>query len=237
MAGRAFQKVREDILAEMLQHDCLLVLARGLGTFELCYQFLSLYSRKECLVFVINMPKNIQQRLELELRHSGCQVPLRCITTDYSAEERAEEYVAGGCVGITSRLLAVDLLTGRVPASTASGMVVWDAHRISETSGEAFILRLFRQQNRTGFIKALSDAPEAFGGGFFRVEKVGSRRYVFIRINNTILFLTMTRIYVSCFKATIRIYVSCFKTSEAVPFRLVSCGESCSKDISLPREP
>ena len=166
------QDVRQEMLADMVQYDCLVVLAGGLGMFELCSQFLSLFSRKETLVFIINMPKPIQHRLELELRQDGCEVAPRCITTEYTPEERSEEYAAGGCIAITSRILAVDLLTHRTPTSSITGFLVWDAHRVSETSSEAFILRLFRQENKTGFIKGLSDSPESFGGGFFKVEKV-----------------------------------------------------------------
>jgi DNA excision repair protein ERCC-4 len=166
------QAVRQEMLADMVQYDCLVVLAGGLGMFELCSQFLSLFSRKDTLVFIINMPKHIQQRLELELRQDGCEVAPRCITTEYTPEERSEEYAVGGCIAITSRILAVDLLTHRTPTSSITGFLVWDAHRVTETSSEAFILRLFRQENKTGFIKGLSDSPDSFGGGFFKVEKV-----------------------------------------------------------------
>ena len=162
------------MLCDIVQHDCLTILARGMGLFDLSSQFLSLYSRKETLVFIINMPKQTQNRLELELRQDGCEVAPRSITTEYTPEERSEEYAAGGCIAITSRILAVDLLTRRAPVSSISGFLVWDAHRVSDISSEAFILRLFRQDNKTGFIKGFSDSPEAFGGGFFKVEKVGA---------------------------------------------------------------
>jgi DNA excision repair protein ERCC-4 len=166
------QAVRQEMLADMVQHDCLVILAKGMGMFDLCYQFLSLYSRKDALVFIINMPKHIQSRLELELRQDGCEVSPRSITTEFAPEERSEEYAAGGCVAITSRILAVDLLTRRAPIPSMSGILVWDAHKVSEISSEAFILRLFRQENKHGFIKGISDSPDSFGGGFFKVEKV-----------------------------------------------------------------
>ena len=145
--------------------------------FDLCSQFLSLFSRKDALVLIINMPKYIQHRMALELRQDGSEVSLRCITTEYTPEERSEEYSSGGCIAITSRILAVDLLTHRTPTPTISGLLVWDAHRVSETSSEAFILRLFRQENKVGFIKGVSDSPESFGGGFFKVEKVRHNRW------------------------------------------------------------
>lgn len=45
-------------------------------------------------------------------------------------------------------------------------MVVLHAERISATSLEAFIVRIFRQKNKTGFLKAFSDQPEPFTAGF-----------------------------------------------------------------------
>lgn len=45
-------------------------------------------------------------------------------------------------------------------------MVVLHAERISATSLEAFIVRIFRQKNKTGFLKAFSDQPEPFTTGF-----------------------------------------------------------------------
>ncbi|KAI7087730.1 DNA repair protein, partial [Hortaea werneckii] len=45
-------------------------------------------------------------------------------------------------------------------------MVVLHAERVAATSLEAFIVRIFRQKNKKGFLKAFSDAPEPFTSGF-----------------------------------------------------------------------
>lgn len=37
---------------------------------------------------------------------------------------------------------------------------------------EAFIARLFRKQNRIGFVKAFSDEPMDFQKGFGKLEKI-----------------------------------------------------------------
>ncbi|OUM62412.1 hypothetical protein PIROE2DRAFT_44330, partial [Piromyces sp. E2] len=50
---------------------------------------------------------------------------------------------------------------------------------ITETSMEAFILRLFRQENKVGFIKAFSDSPESFIYGIWKLEK--TMRTLFLR--------------------------------------------------------
>ena len=80
-------------------------------------------------------------------------------------------YLAGGVLFTTSRILVMDLLTKRVPTDFVSGIVVCNAHRVSPSSSEAFILRLYRHANRDGFVKALTDAPEALASGFAGAEK------------------------------------------------------------------
>ena len=49
--------------------------------------------------------------------------------------------------------MIVDLLTEKVDISNICGILVANAHKITETSMESFILRVYRQKNRTGFIK------------------------------------------------------------------------------------
>ena len=44
--------------------------------------------------------------------------------------------------------------------------------RISETSIEAFILKVFRERNRLGFIKGFSEEPEQLHSGFGKVERL-----------------------------------------------------------------
>lgn len=151
--------VRRQMLQELYDHDALLVIAKGLGVFDVMAKFLTIYSNKESLVLVINANKAVQARLELTLRAEGCPVPPRSINNEYTSDERSEVYKEGGCVCITSRILTVDLLNKRVPVTGIKGIVVWDAHRVGENSNEAFILRLYRQDNREGFIKGLSDSP------------------------------------------------------------------------------
>jgi DNA excision repair protein ERCC-4 len=75
-------------------------------------------------------------------------------------------YASGGIFSITSRILVVDLLTFPNLAESMTGIVVIHAEKVVATSVEAFILRIFRQKNRNGFIKAFSDVPEPFTTGF-----------------------------------------------------------------------
>lgn len=59
-----------------------------------------------------------------------------------------------------------------------SGILVYRAHRIIESCQEAFILRLFRQKNKRGFIKAFTDNAVAFDTGFCHVERVMRNLFV-----------------------------------------------------------
>lgn len=81
-------------------------------------------------------------------------------------------YKEGGAFIITSRILVVDLLMGVVSPETVHGLVVCHAHRCTDQSSEAFIIRLFKQGNRHGFIKAFSDDPESLSRGFTKLVSV-----------------------------------------------------------------
>ncbi|KAL8866014.1 MAG: hypothetical protein Q9174_006553 [Haloplaca sp. 1 TL-2023] len=95
---------------------------------------------------------------------------------------REKMYSQGGIFSITSRILIVDLLSKLLNPETVTGLVVLHSERyapflslqtfaliyasIVATSTEAFIIRIFRQMNREGFLKAFSDNPEPFTSGF-----------------------------------------------------------------------
>ena len=50
-----------------------------------------------------------------------------------------------------------------------AGILVLNAHRASDASGEGFAVRLFRGANRSGFVRALTDQPTALTAGFAKV--------------------------------------------------------------------
>lgn len=92
---------------------------------------------------------------------------LSLVNTDVmSVGTREKMYTQGGIFSITSRILVVDLLTSLLDPQTITGLVVLHADKIVATSLEAFILRIYRQKNKAGFLKAFSDNPEPFTTGF-----------------------------------------------------------------------
>lgn len=92
---------------------------------------------------------------------------LTVVNTDFqSVGAREKMYAGGGIFSITSRILVVDLLTGLLDPASITGVIVLHADRVVATSLEAFILRVYRQKNKDGFLKAFSDNPDPFTVGF-----------------------------------------------------------------------
>jgi DNA excision repair protein ERCC-4 len=46
-----------------------------------------------------------------------------------------------------------------------------NGHRITDMSGEAFVVRLFRSGNRRGFVRALTDRPGDLTRGLGAIER------------------------------------------------------------------
>lgn len=91
------------------------------------------------------------------------------VTNEVPAAERLELYYSRATLFVTTRILVVDLLASRIRPRDIAGILVLNAHRVTDTSGEAFAVRLFRSGNQQGFVRAVSDAPLAFNVGFNKV--------------------------------------------------------------------
>ncbi|KAJ1967774.1 DNA repair protein RAD16 [Dimargaris xerosporica] len=169
MALLPFQK---QILAEVNEQDGLLVLARGLGLRTILLHLLRAYADPRNLVLLLNTPADEEAYYREALASTGAtQGQFKVVKADTYTQDRSDLYRQGGVLSITSRMLVMDLLTDRLPASLVTGVIVNHAHRVRDTSTEAFILRLLREKNHAAFIKALSDSPESFAMGFASLEK------------------------------------------------------------------
>ena len=128
-------------------------------------------------------------------RHDPALPPPLDITNEVPAAERLALYGGGGAPGrplfITPRILVVDLLARRVRAHQMAGLLLLNAHRATDTSGEGFAVALLRadqqqqqqQQHRGGgggggggglgpgrcWVRGISDVPTAFNQGFNKV--------------------------------------------------------------------
>jgi DNA excision repair protein ERCC-4 len=170
---------------ELFNEDGLCVMARGCGINKLLAKFVQYYSygtveshasqeEKKKLVFVLNLAGQEQVILD-HLLADGIpphRLPRVITSENVSAQERADLFRRGGCYIITSRLLVVDLLDKKLPAQNILGMLVANAHKITETSLETFILRVYRESHRGGFVKAFSEDPESFTGAFAKIDRI-----------------------------------------------------------------
>lgn len=172
-----------EMLQAMLEEDCLVITSKGLSLERVIVEFLRTYNSSASLVLIIGASDqeityyldNLTQEVP-----SGEDQPLaKSITYDTPINERVKLYCGGGVLFVTSRILVVDLLLDRVPLDLTTGMVVFKAHKIVDECQEAFIMRLYRMKNKTGFIKAFSNLPNAFTLGFGKIERI--MRWLFVR--------------------------------------------------------
>ena len=116
-------------------------------------------------VLVINVPKEEQDYLmeQTPLGYSSgsssSNLYLTRLTSAVPQDERARLYKAGGVFLVSSRIAIVDLLSSRCPPHIVTGVVVMYPEHLTEDSVEAFILRVYREGNKTGFIKAICCDP------------------------------------------------------------------------------
>lgn len=167
-----------EMFLSLFGSDGLLVVAEGMGIDRILLQFMRVYSEPGSLVLLLNTTTPEQEYFTEQLRVEGVTHLPRTVTSEVQSTERYNVYTEGGVLFVTSRILVVDFLTNRIPAPLISGILVYRAHKIIESYQEAFILRLFRQKNKTGFIKAFTDKATAFSSGFCQVERVMRNLFV-----------------------------------------------------------
>lgn len=182
------------IVEQTLQDDCVCVMAPGLGMYQIIAVLLQLHdvrstSNPEQMKPVLIIGASPRQRSvlskELDRIHpmrsrdgeagSGnvgrLTLPVE-VTAEIAASERLRLYASCSSVAITTRILVVDFLTGRLDPSSVAGIIILNAHKVTESSGEGFAVRLYRMGNTVGFLRAFSDAPVSFSSEFGKPEKI-----------------------------------------------------------------
>ena len=165
---------QQDIFRELHEEDELVILARGLGLLRILSNLLHSYDAAgHNLIIVLGTDERENTWLgEAVAEHAAASnAPkargLNLVQTDLmTVGTREQLYSQGGLFSITSRILVVDFLSGLLNPANVTGIVALHAEKISNSSLEAFIIRIFRQQNKKGFLKAFSDVPEPFATGF-----------------------------------------------------------------------
>ncbi|KAH9846206.1 hypothetical protein C2E23DRAFT_853988 [Lenzites betulinus] len=144
----------------------LVLLARGLGLRRIVCKLLQIYDTPNNLVLLVNATQEEETAIGEELGIMGCRKPgLRILGFETNRKDRQDLYKKGGLVSITSQIFTVDMLTSDIPTHLITGILILHAERVTPTSAEAFIVRLYREKNKNGFLKAFSDQPEHITSG------------------------------------------------------------------------
>ncbi|CAG4971833.1 unnamed protein product [Parnassius apollo] len=153
----------KQIFSDVQEKDGLLIMAKGINYNRILENIIWIYKDPGNLVLVLNSSDE-------EEKYFTTKFKLTSLASN--GAERARTYLEGGVFFVSTRILVVDLLKNRVPVTHITGIIVLRAHTVLESCQEAFVLRLYRQKNKTGFIKAFSNSPISFTFGYHQVEKV-----------------------------------------------------------------
>lgn len=168
------KQYQQDLFQELRANDVLVVLARGLGLMRLVTNLLHSYDAAgNNLIVIVGAEERENAWIGESLaEHAAISMSpkargLTVVNTDFqNVGTREKMYTTGGIYSVTSQILVVDLLTGLLQPDMVTGLIVLHADRVVATSLEAFILRVYRQKNKNGFLKAFSDNPDPFTTGF-----------------------------------------------------------------------
>ncbi|GMH40938.1 hypothetical protein BSKO_08842 [Bryopsis sp. KO-2023] len=168
---------QEQIVTDLNGDDHLCLLAAGLGWQKILAVFLQAHHFHQSPgsgALIILGSTTWQRKLLIKelLRHNPSSTLPVDITNEVPATERIEHYRQGKCCFVTTRIFVVDLLSARAKPDAVKGIVVLNAHRVKDVSGEGFAVKIYRAGNKTGFIRAFSDQPTNLSGGFGKVEKL-----------------------------------------------------------------
>ncbi|KAJ7616307.1 hypothetical protein DFH06DRAFT_1239050 [Mycena polygramma] len=151
----------------------LLVLARGLGLRRIICTLMKVYETEGSIVLLVNATAEEESEIGEELGLMGCRKPgLRIVGYETGSKDRQVMYKKGGLFSVTSRILVVDMLQGDIPTDRITGMLVLHAERVTPLVLEAFIVRLYREKNTTGFLKAFTDQPEHITNGMSPLKNI-----------------------------------------------------------------
>uniref|UniRef100_A0AAG5CVB2 DNA repair endonuclease XPF n=1 Tax=Anopheles atroparvus TaxID=41427 RepID=A0AAG5CVB2_ANOAO len=171
--GVPLLEYEKQMFLDLLHTDALVVCAKGISYERVLLNLLKIFCDDSTLVLVVNCSESEEQYYKTNLEHTEHIHESAKLST-----ERERAYLQGGIQFISTRILVVDLLKNRIPIELITGMFVVRAHEIIESCQEAFALRLYRQRNKVGFVKAFSRNVEAFTYGYGHVEKVMRNLFV-----------------------------------------------------------
>jgi DNA excision repair protein ERCC-4 len=145
----------------------LLIAAQGIGMNRVISTFIQTYLDPQNLVILLGASTEDVLRLSNEITDTMQGLGLQYLTEINSETQRSPIYSKGGVVSLSTVMVLTDLLNEAVPVHLITGFIVLHAEKL--TSSEAFVLRLFKDRNKDGWVRAFSDDVENMDG--LKLEK------------------------------------------------------------------
>lgn len=133
-----------NLLDQLIDQDALVILATGLGWQKLVAVFIRLHQHQQPGAVLILGCQPWQRKLintELTRHHKagpgllGADLVLPIeVNSEVPAAERVGHYRSSACCYVTTRILVVDMLSGRVAPGQIAGMLVVNAHKVGGES-------------------------------------------------------------------------------------------------------
>ncbi|KAG2680090.1 hypothetical protein I3760_11G082100 [Carya illinoinensis] len=172
-------RFHEQIIGDLLEdpNGGLVVLSSGLYLSKLISSMVLLHSSSRGTLLLLS-PSNPRLK-SLILHHlTGHKITVSEISADFPATHRLSLYASNSVFFVTPRIVVVDLLSRRLSPTLIAGLLILTVHSLSETSTEAFIVRLLRSLNPDLSVFAFSDRPQAMVSGFAKAERTMKCLYV-----------------------------------------------------------
>ncbi|XP_021813564.1 DNA repair endonuclease UVH1 isoform X1 [Prunus avium] len=169
----------EHIITELLDDpqngSGLVIVSAGLCLPKLISTLLLLHTPSQGTLLILSPH---QPSFKSQLLHHFHPNPIPEISADLPSHHRHSLYTSSNVFFITPRILIVDLLAKKLPTSQIAGLIIPTVHSLTETSTEAFIVRIFRSLNKTAFVRAFSDKPHSMVSGFAKAERIMKCLYI-----------------------------------------------------------
>ncbi|KAL6941567.1 hypothetical protein ACO0RG_002701 [Hanseniaspora osmophila] len=167
------------IVQDMLvSEDPLLIMGKGLGTEVIVASLLYILStptnfannvKKQSLVLLLNCTaednlKFQEEMMEISWLSEDQQArDFYIVSSETSSIERRRKlYLQGGIISVTSRILIVDILSGIIDLKTVTGLMILHVESLTNYCNISFITEMYREVNKWGFIKGISDSATSF---------------------------------------------------------------------------
>eukprot|EP00268_Persea_americana_P016571 TRINITY_DN1785_c0_g1_i2.p1 TRINITY_DN1785_c0_g1~~TRINITY_DN1785_c0_g1_i2.p1 ORF type:complete len:999 (-),score=230.25 TRINITY_DN1785_c0_g1_i2:1064-4060(-) len=180
----------EHIISDLLEdpNGGLVVMSSGLSLHILISSLLQLHSPSQGTLLILSASPSQKSTILRSLSLSQSPNPTNPnpnstipseLSFDLPSNHRQSLYSTGSIFFITPRILIVDLLTSKLPTSSIAGLLILNAHTLSDTSTEAFAVRILRSLRSPAYVRAFSDRPHAMISAFAKAERI--MKCLFIR--------------------------------------------------------